>query len=461
MIDINEIKEIEEVNEIEIGELYDILKDISNYKETLDKNIIETKDFDILSLSVNDNKELEWKKINYIMQHKTEKTLYKIKLKENEIIVTEDHSCMIIRNNTLKKVKPTEIQFDDIFVYLNENGELKFTNEFIIENLGKIEENVFDIEIEDNHNFFGNNILVHNSNYVKFDKIVDLILKKKIQKEENELSDEDFKKLTDYILKFLEKEIQPVIDESVKEVQDILNAYHPGFVGAKVEKIMSKGIWVAKKKYAVAKIWDEGTYYTNPELSVTGLELIRSSTPEFAKEVFSEALKIMLLKDEKTLQNYLKEVKDKFFELCKTPEGAKQVSRISSVSSLNYVHKAEGWVKEIRDSNDRIIKKLPAPMNSRAAILYNNYIKENNLEEKYELIEEGNKIRFIYLKTPNPLGNENVIAYLDEKFLDESGLINYIDEQLQYEKIIEQPLKIISDVLNWKLKKISSLDSLF
>ena len=457
------IKSITPVTEIEIGEFAEIMEQKGEIvKKENGKEIIHLP-FEILTPSVktensvNENKELEYKKINYVMKHKTEKELYKITIDNDEIIVTEDHSCIVLRNNRLISVKPKEIKSTDIFIKLD--NELKFYNKFTIEKLGKIEDYVYDIEVEDNHNFFGNNILVHNSDYLKFDKVVYKIFKEKFNnKKFEDLNEDEIKQLTDMILEFIEKEIQPIIDEAVNEVQDMLNAYHKGFVGAKVEKIMNRGIWVAKKKYAVMKIWEEGAYYTIPSLSVTGLELVRSSTPEFAKKVFEKALEIMLLKDEKDLQLYLKEVKKEFDELVKTPVGVKQIARISGVSNLNY--DTECWCREVLDSKGNLIKKLPAPMNSRASILHNQLVKKLGLEEKYELIEEGNKVRFVYLKIPNPI-EENVIGFLDENFLVDSGLLKYVDKELQFEKVIRQPLKIISEAIKWELKKKSVLTDLF
>ena len=458
------IKSITPVKEITIGEFADIMEQKGEIvKKENGKEIIHLP-FEILTPSVkaensvNENKKLEYKKIDYVMKHKTKKTLYKITIDNDEIVVTEDHSCIVLREDNLISVKPKEIKSTDIFIKL-ENNKLSYHTKFSIENLGETEDYVYDLEVQNNHNFFGNNILVHNSDYLKFDKVVYKIFEKKFNnKKFEELNEDEIKKLTDMILKFIETKIQPIIDQCVNEVQDMFNAYHKGFVGAKVEKVMNRGIWVAKKKYAVSKLWEEGAYYTKPTLSVTGLELVRSSTPEFAKKVFKKALEIMLMKDETDLQEYLKEVKKEFDELVKTPKSIKQIARISGVNALDY--NPNGWYKNVYDKGE-LVKRLPAPMNSRAALLYNIYVKEHNLEERFELIEEGNKINYIYLKTPNPLGNENVVAFTDEEFLEVSGLIKYIDAKTQYEKVIEQPLKIISDTLKWELKKTSSLGSLF
>ena len=299
------------------------------------------------------------------------------------------------------------------------------------------------------------------SAYININKIVTKIINKKFGKSFEEFNEDEIKELTDYILKFIDKEIQPIINESVDEIQNIFNAYHKGFVGAKVEKIMYRGLWVAKKKYAVAKLWEEGTYYTQPSLSVTGLDIVKSSTPEFAKKIFEEAMKIMLLKSEKEFQNYMKAKKDEFKKIINENKFS-EIARISGVSSLGYnLNKETGkYEKEVKDLNGKIIKKLPAPIQSRAAILHNKFVLENKLEEKYQLIEEGNKINFLYLKVPNPIG-ENIIGFTDDNFILDAGLKDYIDVDLQYEKIIEQPLKIMTEVIHWEIKKQSSLANLF
>jgi DNA polymerase elongation subunit (family B) len=441
------------IEKIKIGKLFDIFKENGELLRNEKGKYVIKPHLNIKAKSMNKNFEIEYKPIEYIMGHNVNKEMFEIRVKDKKVNITKDHSIIGKKDNKLVDIRPTEVK--DVKLYCN-----GWTKDYEIKSLGIQNKMVFDIEVKDNHNFFGNDILLHNSDYIKIDKIVEKIITKKFNKPFEEFSEDEIKKLTDYILKFIEKEIQPVVDESVKEVQDILNAYHKGFVGAKVEKIMVSGIFVAKKKYAVAKIWEEGSYYTSPSLSVTGLDLVRSSTPEFAKQVFEKALEIMLLGNETELQNYLKNVKNEFNEIVKTPRGIKSVSRISGVNSLNYKQYEDGWYRYVYDENGNIVKKLPAPINSRASILHNKYIKDNNLEEKFELIEEGGKVNFVYLKTPNPIG-ENVIAFMDEDFLEVAGLINYVDKELQFEKIIEQPLKIISNVLTWELKKTSSLNGLF
>jgi hypothetical protein len=60
---------------------------------------------------------------------------------------------------------------------------------------------------------------------------------------------------------------------------------------------------------------------------------------------------------------------------------------------------------------------------------------------------------------PNPL-SENVVGF--PGFLPkELGLHNYIDYDLQFEKTFKEPLKIVSDAINWRVEHISTLEDFF
>ena len=95
----------------------------------------------------------------------------------------------------------------------------------------------------------------------------------------------------------------------------------------------------------------------------------------------------------------------------------------------------------------------------RGALLYNYHLKEKNLTRKYQLIRDGEKIKFAYLKEPNILG-ENVIA-ISTVLPKELNLEKYIDYDLQFEKSFLQPVKNILDVIGWKSEETGSLESFF
>ena len=82
-----------------------------------------------------------------------------------------------------------------------------------------------------------------------------------------------------------------------------------------------------------------------------------------------------------------------------------------------------------------------------------------NLDKKYPFIQEGEKLKFTYLKMPNPL-KETVISY-PTKLPTEMGLDNFIDYDTQFDKAFLDPIKIILDCMGWKTEKTSSLDDFF
>jgi len=263
----------------------------------------------------------------------------------------------------------------------------------------------------------------------------------------------------DKVLSFIDKIIQPKIDKIVNECISGLNYYHQGFMGAKVEKVGNSAVFVAKKKYATAKLFEEGTYYDEPALSVTGLDVVRSSTPPFAKEVLGDALELILLKDEKTLQDYFKEAKEKFY--IESDERVDTVARASGVTSLDYVRDHTGYfriVNEVKDGRP-ITRRVGAPINSTASMTHNDMVEKFELGEQFPMIEEGNKIKYVFLKTPNPTGFP-VVGFQDSKMLYSTDLIKYLDKETIYEKIIYQPMKIILDKVGWSMEQKTSLNSL-
>jgi DNA polymerase elongation subunit (family B) len=86
-------------------------------------------------------------------------------------------------------------------------------------------------------------------------------------------------------------------------------------------------------------------------------------------------------------------------------------------------------------------------------------VKKKKLTSKYPLIQEGEKIKFLYLKTPNSI-NENVISFF-QNLPPEFGVDKSIDYDLQFEKSFLDPLKGILTTIGWKTEKQASLEFLF
>ena len=85
--------------------------------------------------------------------------------------------------------------------------------------------------------------------------------------------------------------------------------------------------------------------------------------------------------------------------------------------------------------------------------------KKQNLTNKYSLIQNGEKIKFCYLKKPNII-HENIISFIQD-FPRELNLDKYIDYDLQFEKSFVEPLKAILDAIGWNVEKTVNLELFF
>jgi DNA polymerase elongation subunit (family B) len=252
-------------------------------------------------------------------------------------------------------------------------------------------------------------------------------------------------KTTEEIVGFLDKvcevEFEKYIESSYQELADYVNAYDQK-MQMKRENIADRGIWTAKKRY-ILNVWDsEGVRYDEPKLKIMGLEAVKSSTPAPCRQKIKDALKIVMTKTEDEMIAFIDNFRKAFNQL--PPE------EISFPRSINDVNKHK--------SSSTLYCK-GTPIHARGAILYNHLIKEKKLDKKYAKIQNGEKIKFCYLKLPNPI-RENVISYIQE-FPKEFGLDKYIDYDLQFSKAFLEPMKVILDAINWKVEKTVNLESFF
>jgi DNA polymerase elongation subunit (family B) len=252
-------------------------------------------------------------------------------------------------------------------------------------------------------------------------------------------------KTTEGIVSFLDKicemELEKYIESSYQELADYVNAYDQKMF-MKRECIAERGIWTAKKRY-ILNVWDsEGVRYQEPKLKIKGIEAIKSSTPAPCRKMLKDAFKIMMNGNEDDMIKYIDDCRTKFKKF--TPE---EISFPRSASD----------VQKYSSSSD--IYSKGTPIHVRGALLFNHYIKKEKLNNKYSLIQNGEKIKFIFLKKPNII-HENVISFIQE-FPKELGLDKYIDYELQFEKAFLEPLKSILDVIGWSVEKTVNLESFF
>ena len=251
------------------------------------------------------------------------------------------------------------------------------------------------------------------------------------------LKDRPTEEIVSFIDRVCEDRLEPFIDKCYQRLSEYVNAFSQK-MKMKREAIADKGIWTAKKR-CVLSVWNnEGVQYSEPKIKLTGIEAVRSSTPAACRDSIKQCLKVILEKDESAVIQFIDDFYKEFiklpFEQVAFPRGCKDISEY-----------------KLGD------KSLPIHM--RAALLYNKTVKDKKLENRYELIKDGDKIKFCYMKLPNPM-RENVFA-CPTSMPPEFGLERYIDYDTQFEKSFVEPIKSILDAIGWSASKQSSLEDFF
>ena len=241
--------------------------------------------------------------------------------------------------------------------------------------------------------------------------------------------------------KICQEKLEPFIEHSYEELADYVSAYDQKMTMRR-ENIADKGIWTAKKRYML-NVWDsEGVRYETPKLKMMGIEAVKSSTPAPCREKIKQAINLIMTQTEDDLIDFIEDFRLGFKKL--PPED------ISFPRSVNGLTKFK---------NSGTIYSKGTPIHVRGTLLYNYYVKQKKLTNKYPLVNDGEKIKFLYLKTPNKI-NENVVSFL-QTFPRELGLEQSIDWELQFTKSFLDPLKIILDSIGWKTERVGTLDVLF
>lgn len=239
---------------------------------------------------------------------------------------------------------------------------------------------------------------------------------------------------------FCEKKIQPVIQKSFDNLGSMMNAYQQK-MRMKRETIANKAIWKAAKIY-IMNAWNiEGVQFDKPKLKMTGVEAVRSSTPNACRSAIKEAFSIIMNGTESDLKKYVAEFYERFLTL--------PFEEVAFPRGINGMEK-------YRDS--KLIYSKGTPIQVKGALLFNNLIKKHNLHNIPPIVD-GDKVKFAYLKLPNPI-QDTVIAtgdYVPKEF----GLDKYIDRDIQFQKGFLEPLKSITSLIGWDPENRSTLESFF
>ena len=236
-------------------------------------------------------------------------------------------------------------------------------------------------------------------------------------------------------VKFLDtictEKIEPFIDGKYAELAEYVNAYEQKMVMAR-EVIADKGIWTAKKRYILNVHNSEGVQYAEPKLKMMGIEAVKSSTPQVCRDKIKDALKLIMVGDEKELNDFIQDFRKEWMEM--------------DAASIAFPRSCNGMKKW---GNSSSVYLKGTPMHVKGALIYNHQLKVKKLSSKYPEIMDGEKIKFVHLKDPNPY-QCNAFTFLTD-CPEELDINKYIDYEKQFEKSYVEPLKFITSAINWHI----------
>jgi DNA polymerase elongation subunit (family B) len=253
---------------------------------------------------------------------------------------------------------------------------------------------------------------------------------------------QEYQKVVKFLDKACKSSVTPFIQRKYEELAILMNAYQQK-MNMKRESISNKGIWTAKKRYMLnVFMGEDDVLLDKPELKIMGIETTRSSTPQIVRDGLKKAIDILMNADEDNLISFVEKFRDKFNKL--------------PAEKIAFPRSCRGML-EYADANT--IYRKSTPIHVKGSLLYNHAIKQKKLQKKYPVIKDGEKIKFVYLKVPNTIG-DRVVSFLGS-IPKELDLERFIDYNMQFEKSFLEPLTTITNVIGWKHEKSNTLESLF
>lgn len=246
----------------------------------------------------------------------------------------------------------------------------------------------------------------------------------------------------EFLDKYAKTRIEPALTKCFSDIAAKGNAYENRMV-MKRESICDRAIWVAAKNYILNVHDQEGVRYAKPKIKVVGIKVMKASSPSMCREAFKSVFHILMNGTESDIRKEIDRIRSQFNS---TP-----VEKIAFPRGISDLPKY---------ADKQTIYKKGCPINARAALLFNHYIRREGLQGKYEQIRSGDRIKYVHMKLPNPI-KENILAFVDRFPRELLSLEQYIDYDEQFEKAFMHPLRGILEAAGWQAEDRGSLEEFF
>jgi DNA polymerase elongation subunit (family B) len=242
------------------------------------------------------------------------------------------------------------------------------------------------------------------------------------------------------IIEWNKQYIQPLIDEYFDKLARTFNAVS-NKIEMDFELIADKSTFFAPKKYIMRKMWEEGKYLKPSDnvFKFRGIEIVRTTTPQFFRNRLKEAIIIIFNNTNEALIDFINKTKKEYFNLpfidMANPTG------VNGMDTYNF-------------------RSKHIPLHVYGSLVYNHFIKTNDLESKYELIHDKAKIKVAYIKKPNCLAS-HVISIPNNHLPEEIEKVIKLDYEKMFEKNFMKPIDRFLTVINWARDRHYNLEDCF
>lgn len=241
-------------------------------------------------------------------------------------------------------------------------------------------------------------------------------------------------KVTDGAHQVIEQ-LNEYLNNNIKEwMKSTLNSYDPR-IEFKREAIIDRGLFLEKKRYVAHVVDDEGIECD--KWKYVGVDVVRTTMPKAIKPYVKKIIETMLVtQNRKSANDVVNE--------------AYQVFKSLKPEELAYTSGMSDYSKYASKSKEMNMPK-GTPVHVKAAHGYNTLIKKLNIENKYEMLQSGDKVRWMYVKHPNKYNMQSIaFKYYYPQELAETFEPDY---EKMFEKIVFSVVERFYAAVKWSAHK--------